>query len=150
MHPGPAAPGVGTFAQLEADLRKIIMTPGESLRAIDDFDMELAKSARWPDPKNAPRIPSPVQTTTDVFDEIAVTIVAVALADAGTPRDSDAKRAVVAAAQARARRAGIAAAKYRGLAAGYAVFVELTDCADHVAIVAAFMGGADPWGASDV
>lgn len=176
MYPGPAAPGVGTFAQLEADLREIIMTPeqraagfvfqggrvrapkqrpspsptpGESLRAIDDFDMELAKSARWPDPKNAPRIPSPVPDT-DVFDEIAVITVAVALADANTPQDNDAKRAVRAAALSRAFRAGVEAAKHSALGAGYAVFVAVADSGDHVALLAEFLHGADSWRVGDV
>lgn len=187
MHPGPAAPGVGTLAQLEADLNKIIMTPaqraagfvfrggrvrapktafwaplaaaqedagddfptpGESLRAIDEFDMELAKSARWPEP-NSPRIPSPVPET-DVFDEIAVITVAVALADANTPQDNDAKRAVRAAALSRAFRAGVEAAKHRALGAGYAVFVAVSDGGDHAALLTAFLSGADSWGASDV
>lgn len=130
MHPGPAAPGVGTFAQLEADLRKIIMTPD-----------------RWPEP-NAPRIAS--ATATDVFDEIAVVTVAVALADANTTEDNDAKRAVRAAALSRAFRAGVEAAKYRALGAGYAVFVAVADGGDHTALLAEFLRGADSWGASDV
>ncbi len=96
-----------------------------------------------------PRLASQAPET-DVFDEIAVITVAVALADANTPQDNDAKRAVRAAALSRAFRAGVEAAKYRALGAGYAVFVAVADSGDHVALLAEFLHGADSWGASDV